>query len=731
MRIKKRLQINFALSLVMAFVIFLLLSMSLYSLNKANNLEKIVDEIKSGAFERVAFRNDYTRNNSARAKEQWYAKHEQVGRFLESAMANSRSAGERKDVAGLIEAHEAIGRIFSAIVANRDRSSLNPGSAALSREVEERLVNQLDMRVYEVAILSRQLLKLSTEERDSAFRLTGWGVLSALLILVASAMLNSWTLSRTVTSPMLRLRDSATVIGEGNLDHRIDVKGDDEFSEISEAFNAMATNLRRSYGEMEKEIAERKQAVEAVKQSHKTLAELIERSPFGTYIVDSQFRIALMNASTQENAFRNVRPVIGRNFAEAMRILWPEPVAAEIIGHFRHTLDTGEPYYSRDFVKPRHDAEIVEAYEWELHHITLPDGQYGVICYYYDSTKLREAEEALRESEERMQQALSVSRSFAFEWDPAADRVLRSDSCAAILKLTGDEARHDTGKSYFARLHPDDRARFVQMLHALTPSADTYRTEYRVVRGDDSTVVLEEVAQASFDDTGKFERLVGVTTDITERKLAEDALKASLLEKEVLLKEIHHRVKNNMQVISSLVALQADQLQDAGMRAILDEMAQRVRSMAMVHEKLYQSHDLAGVEFSDYARSLLNYLWRSHATAASAVRLTLDLEPVSLTVNTAVPCGLILNELVSNALKHAFRGRNGGEVTVSLHSAKGGIRLSIRDDGTGLPAGFDWKQTKSLGLRLVQMLAGQLHADVEVSSDRGTEFTITFGEPKT
>jgi PAS domain-containing protein len=136
-------------------------------------------------------------------------------------------------------------------------------------------------------------------------------------------------------------------------------------------------------------------------RNQRTLSELVERSPFGIYIVDSQFRIALMNAGSQTGAFRNVRPVIGRDLAEAMRTLWPEPVAAGIIGHFRHTLETGEPYYSPPFFNPRADVEIVEGYEWELHRTTLPDGQHGVICYYYDSTKLRTAEARLRESEER------------------------------------------------------------------------------------------------------------------------------------------------------------------------------------------------------------------------------------------------------------------------------------------------------------------------------------------
>ncbi|MCL5281306.1 MAG: PAS domain S-box protein [Planctomycetes bacterium] len=145
------------------------------------------------------------------------------------------------------------------------------------------------------------------------------------------------------------------------------------------------------------DITARKRAEEEIRQSQKTFAQLIERAPFGIYVVDSQFRIAVMNAGSQTGAFRNVRPVIGRDFAEAMRILWPEPVAAGIIAVFRHTLETGEPYYSPRFTNPRHDLETVESYEWELHRMTLPDGQYGIICYYYDSTKLRKAEEALRE----------------------------------------------------------------------------------------------------------------------------------------------------------------------------------------------------------------------------------------------------------------------------------------------------------------------------------------------
>ncbi len=236
------------------------------------------------------------------------------------------------------------------------------------------------------------------------------------------------------------------------------------------------------------------------------------------------------------------------------------------------------------------------------------------------------------------------------------------------------------------------------------------------------------------NDAGEIIGGIVAWRDITDRKQAEEELRqsqerlrASLAEKEVLLKEIHHRVKNNMQVISSLVDLQADEVKDPAMAAIFQDVIYRVRSMAMVHEKLYQSADLARVEFGDYIQSLLGYLWRAQGAPASRIHLDLDVMPVLLPVNLAVPCGLILNELFSNALKHAFKGRDGGSVHVKLREdEQGRVRLSVRDDGVGLPPAMDWEQSRSLGLRIVKTLARQLHAAVDVVRDAGTQFTISF-----
>jgi PAS domain S-box-containing protein len=215
--------------------------------------------------------------------------------------------------------------------------------------------------------------------------------------------------------------------------------------------------------------------------------------------------------------------------------------------------------------------------------------------------------------------------------------------------------------------------------------------------------------------------------DVTERRMARDRLENSLREKEVLLQEIHHRVKNNLQIISSLISLQADALNLPALRTALTVVRDRVRTMALVHEKLYQSTDLASVNFAEYADSLLQYLWRAHGPAAG-VRSKLCLQAITLPVETAVSCGLILNELVSNALKHGFRDRTEGEVTVTLEQEQVSDRvcLRVRDDGVGLPPDLDLDRCPSLGLKLVRLLTQQIGGNLEVHRESGTEFQVTF-----
>lgn len=216
-------------------------------------------------------------------------------------------------------------------------------------------------------------------------------------------------------------------------------------------------------------------------------------------------------------------------------------------------------------------------------------------------------------------------------------------------------------------------------------------------------------------------------TEIEERL---KQLKASLHEKEILLKEIHHRVKNNLQVISSLIDLQADRLADPAVRSLFKDARDRVRSMALVHEKLYQSPDLAHAELGAYIRNVMDELFLAHGATSSKIRLRMELDPVLLPVDMAIPCGLILNELATNSLKHAFVGRESGTIAIELTCLdSGSVRLVFRDDGRGLPAEVDWQAAGSLGLQLIRMLSRQLHGDLALHNGSGTTFELRFDLP--
>jgi two-component sensor histidine kinase len=218
--------------------------------------------------------------------------------------------------------------------------------------------------------------------------------------------------------------------------------------------------------------------------------------------------------------------------------------------------------------------------------------------------------------------------------------------------------------------------------------------------------------------------------EIAERKQAEERIQVSLQEKEILLKEIHHRVKNNLQVISSLLYLQSKEIEDQETLEMFLESQHRVRSMALVHERLYRTEDLARVDGAEYIRDLAGYLYRSYSTAAGLVKLTVKVDDVSLGIDTAVPCGLIINELVSNSLKHAFADGREGHVLVELGlDSQGVYTLIISDDGVGLPEGLDFRNTRSLGLRLVNTLVEQLGGTIELERSNETTFTITFAAP--
>ena len=274
-----------------------------------------------------------------------------------------------------------------------------------------------------------------------------------------------------------------------------------------------------------RDITDRKRSEAQLVQNRRMLLDLVERCPFGIYIVDSQFRIATMNTGSQNGAFINVRPIIGRDFNEAMRTLWPEPVAAEILGHFRHTLDTGESYYSKDFVNPRGDIDAVEGYEWELHRMRLPDGQYGVICYYFDSSKLRQAEEALRQSEQRFRLALRNSpvsvaiqdRNLVYQW-AFNQRTRRTDEIV--------------GKTDADLFAPEDITEILKIKRrVLETGTEVHVGQWLTSNGQ--RVFLDLYYEPTRDAAGNITGVGLAAVNLTEQKLAEESLR----QKEAELKD--------------------------------------------------------------------------------------------------------------------------------------------------------------------------------------------------
>ena len=255
-------------------------------------------------------------------------------------------------------------------------------------------------------------------------------------------------------------------------------------------------------------------------------------------------------------------------------------------------------------------------------------------------------------------------------------------------------------------------------------------TELDMVHGDGQALVGEmRVVNIAWE--GGTAHLIAIR-DITERKRIDERIRASLREKEVLLREIHHRVKNNLQVINSLLRLQSRQIDDAQHVEAFRDCQNRIRSMALIHEALYQSKDLANIRFCDYIKSLATHLFRSYGVSERKIRLNIETDSFLLGIDLAIPCGLIINELVSNALRHAFPDDREGEIKVSLHSFnEKEIRLVVSDDGIGVPEDVTTREAGSLGLHLVTILVeDQLHGEMELDRAKGTEFRITFEMPE-
>lgn len=363
-----------------------------------------------------------------------------------------------------------------------------------------------------------------------------------------------------------------------------------------------------------------------------------------------------------------------------------------------------EPYGY--ILKPFHDQELKSVIDTAMY-------KHGM------EKKLKESEEKYRNLVERANDGIVIVQ----------DGIVKYIN-PRLAEMWNSSVEEIIGTPFIDHLSPDERPTLVERYKQRMAGEDVPPVYEAVLRRKDGSIVYSELNAGVIVYQGKPADLVMVR-DITERKKADDKIKASLEEKNVMLKEIHHRVRNNLQVIKSLLSLQSRYVKDTQALEMFKESQERIQSMAMVHEKLYESEDFARIDFVDYVASLARGLYRARKVDPERIALKIKAaKAIPLGIDLAVPCGIVVNELVTNALKHAFPPpwKKKGLIQISLKSVgEDEVEVVVKDNGTGLPEGVDFHDADTLGFRLVKILVeDQLRGKLSVEQVAGTKVQIRF-----
>ncbi|HEV7370273.1 sensor histidine kinase [Arenibaculum sp.] len=352
----------------------------------------------------------------------------------------------------------------------------------------------------------------------------------------------------------------------------------------------------------------------------------------------------------------------------------------------------------------------------------IPRRFVGVV---FDVTRQKRAEAALKESEERFRLAARAAIGMVYDWNPRTDESFRSEGLADVIGFSPDEVPA-TRDDWLGRIHPDDLERVqTAMEGVLGGEGDHYAFEYRVRHRDGRWVDVWDRGWIARDGAGRPARVVGTTVDITGRKRMETELRTAFEQREALLREIHHRVKNSLQTVSSLLSIQARRLEDGRARREFDDAVGRIQAVAMVHQALYQDEDLSRAGIANQVELLCRHVAAVHGRPAGTIRCDVGAGDAWLPADSLVPFALVVNELLTNAFKHAFGPGEEGSVNVRVSLAGDRVRLEVEDDGRGVPADFDASTPGTIGMRLVLMFVRQLGGEFRVERPgRGTRFVI-------
>lgn len=476
-----------------------------------------------------------------------------------------------------------------------------------------------------------------------------------------------------------------------------------------------------------RDITDRKRADEDLRAERERLAGILRGTNTGTWEWNVQTGQALFNERWAEIIGYTLKEIFPASIETWEKFCHPDDlkVSADLLErHFRGDLD----YYECEARMRHKSGEWVWVLDRGRVITWTGDGKpLTMMGTHQDITDRKMADEAIKRSEERFRVAQEMSPDGFTILHPVRNNEGRVVDFTwvyqneAISRVNGYDTESIKGRRLLD-LFPGHSE--TEIFDAYIDVAET--GEPRIVEAmyQGETITIPTWFRLVVVSMG--EDIAILAQDITARRQTEDALKASLGEKEILLKEIHHRVKNNLMVVSSILNLQSETIRDTKAKDLIVECRKRIQAMSLVHNRLYRSEDLAHIGFREYVDDLLADIAGSHGIVPEKVAFVTDIGDIAFDIETATPLGLIINELVSNAMKHAFPGESKGTITVNLHKQDSGFSLAVKDDGIGFPEGVDFTATESLGMQLVTTLVEQLEGTIELVGDYGTEFRVTF-----
>ncbi|MCK4541620.1 MAG: PAS domain S-box protein [Spirochaetales bacterium] len=473
------------------------------------------------------------------------------------------------------------------------------------------------------------------------------------------------------------------------------------------------------------DITIRKQNEELLRESEELWRTMIELSNDMIWNLDCEGNFTFISQHSEELSGYRSEELLGKSFVP----LIVEEDLALVENVFQRTLN-GETQHYEVRVKHKNGSILILSVNTSL---LLKAGEVvGTVSFGNDITKRKLAEQTRKRAEEELEKRQNYLESLLHE---TPDAILTLDGTHRIIEwnpgseqIFGYTRLEVIGKDIDSVITCPDVMDEAVVLTRSVLSGEKVLPKETVRYRKDGTPVNVILAAAPIKIGDEYSGAVVVYTDITEQKRSEERVRNSLREKEVLLKEIHHRVKNNLQIISSLLSLQSKFIKDKQALDMFQESRNRVLSMALIHEMLYQSEDMAKIDFTDYIRNLAVDLYHAYVIDPDKIDLTVEGENIFLGLDQAITCGLVSNELVSNALKHAFPSSRKGRIQVHLHqSDENEIELIVEDNGIGIPEEINVMETKSLGLELVTLLVGdQLKGKIELDRSGGTKFQINF-----